>query len=1249
MSFGSAPSTPSTEPSRVLSLRVSQSAYGTAISRVWGRTRISGNLLGYYDFTARKIEHSTSTGGGKGGGGRGKVTTYSWNYSAAMAIALCSGPIVGVPRIWINKETRGIAEMGFALKTGELGQSPWAYLQAHHPEQAISYSGIAYLTADNYDLGDDPSSPNLSFEVIGERSTRHDGDAIPGDVIEDIWSDAVEALGLDVAKLNLQDFRVWCAANDFSVSLAADTQKAARDWIRMILEATLSEAVPSQGGFRVVPLGDEPVGGWNPDRTPAYTITADDLLADPAITRAQPRTCTNKITVEYADRARDYNTVPVSASDIVHVSLYGEKSETATLPCITRAAMAAAVAESKKDRALYTLAEVELRLDERYCLLEPMDLLTLTFAPLGLKDFPLRAEEITHGEDGEITVKAREWPAGVANPAIVDTQAPGGHVPNYNVSPGNANAPLMLEPPVSLAGQPELWLATSGGTNWGGAEVWVSFDDATYSKAGTITSPARHGITTSAYPLGADPDNVNTLSVDVSASGAQLLPATAEVRDLFESLCWVGNSAGGELVAYQGATLTGVGQYSLTNCRRGAYGTKRAAHAAGAQFLRIDGAQLRYPYSPDLIGKTLYIKLRSYNKFGGNLQGLDAISAYTYVVKGAPLGAVGGLVLESPFTGLTLAVKWTPYQGAKSYTVEIWHSGSLRKSVSTADARFATTVQELVSWGVGRSVELRVIAVSENGQSSEPAVLIATKPQCAVPTISVQDTSESMIVTASTSSDAAYKATRICISQAKGFDPAGVTPYYDGPQTAYLSATIAAGAWYVRVAQYDLFGPDSLNWTSEVAITITPAAKGVVRVADASSITAAPGSPPPGGDAYWAVYDNKTGKMWRWDSAAGRYTAAVSAGDIADKIQQAQISADVKWTANQVLVEPGNLVADAGFNSPAWWAWADHQTDWPAHVTISDGGQDNGQPKRFMKIDAGANFDWSSRQFSAVCNTPYRLRIRVFRSADFVGKVFCGFHVPLVAWACPGADVPSASPEWNMPALTTPHPAWTTYEGIWTTNERQSYMQARIRAEVTAGSFQCYLECVPAVGASMVVDGSIVARHLSADAVNAASVQAQKAVFDKAAATTLSALSAALGSVTSGQITFDNNEWNFIRSHSGKGIETSSAGWIIARNAATGHFFRHFNGYNPTDSWGHELIEFDPGSNTFKYVLSIKKNGIVRLNINTETNEYSFDGNVTARLFMAQSASSGQRTVMTQSGIEVFDSNNVRRVRLGVW
>src|SRR6185437_8167085 len=106
----------------------------------------------------------------------------------------------------------------------------------------------------------------------------------------------------------------------------------------------------------------------------------------------------------------------------------------------------------------------------------------------------------------------------------------------------------------------EVWLIASGGSDWGGCQVWISLDNATYALAGTIYRGARQGMLTAGLPSHPDPDDTGTLSVDLTRSHGQLLSGTQEDADNLVTLCYVD----GELISYRTAMLTAAHEYAMT-------------------------------------------------------------------------------------------------------------------------------------------------------------------------------------------------------------------------------------------------------------------------------------------------------------------------------------------------------------------------------------------------------------------------------------------------------------------------------------------------------------------------------------------------------------------------------------------------------------------------------------------------------------------------------------------------------------
>src|SRR5260370_30880893 len=154
-----------------------------------------------------------------------------------------------------------------------------------------------------------------------------------------------------------------------------------------------------------------------------------------------------------------------------------------------------------------------------------MEMVTLTDPALGLVRQWVRITEIVENDDGTVSVTAEEYLAGAgaaSSYSFAQGQALGA---DFNAPPGNVNAPIFFEPPDELAGDLALWIALSGpAPSWGGCDVWISGDNASYQSLGRFIGAARMG--TLRAPLSSVPvasagptiDRTSTLSVDIGES-----------------------------------------------------------------------------------------------------------------------------------------------------------------------------------------------------------------------------------------------------------------------------------------------------------------------------------------------------------------------------------------------------------------------------------------------------------------------------------------------------------------------------------------------------------------------------------------------------------------------------------------------------------------------------------------------------------------------------------------------------------
>lgn len=225
--------------------------------------------------------------------------------------------------------------------------------------------------------------------------------------------------------------------------------------------------------------------------------------------------------------------------------------------------------------------------------------------------------------------------------------------------------------------------------NWGGAQVWISTDNATYALAGTIYRGGRQGVLTAALPSSGDPDTTDTLAVDMAISGGQLLSGTQADADNLVTLCY----CDGELISYETATLTAPYQYNLTYLRRGAYGTPIGAHSAGASFARFglnDPYLFKYSYPGSLVGQTIYVKLQAFNTFGQELTALSALNPTSYTLTGngsaPPAYYVSGSFSGAPTAGEPI-FRYI-FSGTVNFPAGLSGSAGTAGTAATASATF---------------------------------------------------------------------------------------------------------------------------------------------------------------------------------------------------------------------------------------------------------------------------------------------------------------------------------------------------------------------------------------------------------------------------------------------------------------------------------------------------------------------------------------------------------------------------------
>lgn len=511
MSFLRSPNQPSTIPVYT-GLQIQTSSGAVPITISYGVQKISPNCIwqgGFY----------YTTGGGKGSGGKGggssSGSAADYDYYDEVMLGLCEGPITGGDcAVWNGTSITDLYYGGyFTLVTGETPQGIW---QPSFGGNELSYPGVAFVATWQLNLGSSAVLPYLSFEIKGRLwGTGANGiDADPAQVISDFLTSAQYGVGFPGASIDAaalfgssgdSSYQSYCRATGLCFSPALSNQESASSILTRWLQLSNTAAVWSGGLLKFVPYGDQPItgpqyqqgSGWisfalssdntyytydaspqvqtgtctfNPNLTPIYDLGDDDYVYDSnedpvKVERSDPYTAYNMQILEIYQRSNYYDATPITVWDQNAIELYGLRiASTITAHEICDPGIAQTAAQLILQRGLYIRNHYTFKLSWEYCLLEPMDLVTLTDANLGLSNVAVRITEIEEDDNGILTFTAEEFPGGIASAVAYPVQTKASSGIGRTGSPGIVNPPLIFEPPTSLTnGTSQIWIGVSGG------------------------------------------------------------------------------------------------------------------------------------------------------------------------------------------------------------------------------------------------------------------------------------------------------------------------------------------------------------------------------------------------------------------------------------------------------------------------------------------------------------------------------------------------------------------------------------------------------------------------------------------------------------------------------------------------------------------------------------------------------------------------------------------------------------------
>lgn len=679
---------------------------------IYGCPRLQMNVIYINGFRHQKKSSGGGKGlltGGKGGSGE---TKYYASFLGALGEGTLGQIRVVFDNAAVYTPSTAPEGKVFVEFVGSETQVAWETIVDKWPNDAFDYKNTAYIAFYDFPLDSSATIPLLGFIVEGlfqgtcplNLYTAPDSetiyfDADPAQCIHDFLTNSRYGAGFPVEYIdsttvftssngfieNVGDaaLSTYCQAIGMGWSIVLNNAEPAMSYLERWCKNLVVAPVWTGSKLKFIPYADSYVGtnpGWGadagvakkyyqPDLTILFSFNDDDYLQaesgeDPiVVTRIDSAEVKNTVRLDYQDRYNAFNSSVAEAKDESSVELDGHRVERmGTADEFTIVAYAAAAAQMQLQRNIAIRNTYTFKLRWQWCILEPMDIIAISDSTLGLDEFVVRIRSIEEDEKGILTLSCEEFPIGSGTPVAYprEISAPSRTFETQTPAPA-VNIPIIFEPTsraLIAEGQSSatIVLGACGGpgglydANWGGANIWLSNDNITYSDGyGTVDGPSRMGVTTAilgSFLVGLNPDNTHTLSVNVSESNAVLETVTSASAASGANACVIVEPDGTyEILTFTTATLTGPGQYSLTGLYRALYGTKACAHTSGAGFLRLDGLPTQIPLATGFIGTTIYIKLQSFNMWGQGVQPLADCIAYTYVPTGLGLGVTANTTL----------------------------------------------------------------------------------------------------------------------------------------------------------------------------------------------------------------------------------------------------------------------------------------------------------------------------------------------------------------------------------------------------------------------------------------------------------------------------------------------------------------------------------------------------------------------------------------------------------------------------
>lgn len=633
------PSNAETKKPEPTGIQLPTSSYGVPRPVTYGRNRITGNLIFYGNRQNHEISQDV---GGKGGGGS---VTVGYTISASFAFDLGYGPTDReVLKVWA-----GEAEVDSSKYTVLDGTqtTPNSHVQdvltAAGKTRFPVWKNRLVVLFQNYDFGNTSVMPAFTFEV------RFGGadDLAPPTITEDMLTNALYGEGLAAGFINTTvntATHTFCDSNDLLLSRSYNQQISILDALRDVID--------HHNGFISVSDNKIAHGQLRGDYTAAADLTRSEFVAEEGklpvqVTAGGHREYCNRLMMEWTNRSLKYAVGTCQAKDAVDIRDRGLKILAERLPGLCTYNRASKMTNLRFRRSMWNPEMYQFTLGPKSIALMPGDVVHLTESQSELSSQDARILTISEDKDYKLKITAIEENTELHTLEITgaDTASPlsVGSLADAAESVVNAQA-MELPNFLGAVSAPTVAIAYAKPDQlaWGGATPYIS--DAA---GGTYVSrpDARiMGQSITGEVVSVNPDDTLTIDLDNDATLNSFATEGDMLADnLGKNIIAVKTASGVVFAKYQTVELVSARRWKLGNVLCDLLGYSMFDEfgdmAATNPLIIFDYAVMQIELDPGWYGKTLYVKVASYNQHGEveDLAGITPVSVTIAALNLAPL------------------------------------------------------------------------------------------------------------------------------------------------------------------------------------------------------------------------------------------------------------------------------------------------------------------------------------------------------------------------------------------------------------------------------------------------------------------------------------------------------------------------------------------------------------------------------------------------------------------------------------